>query len=555
MVRLNSLGLILSLFILGACASKMKDQMKDYRDTYAMGDMDKADQQLEASELKKEERSKLLWHMEKGTVEFGRNDFDKAISNFQSALDLIDKLYTSQLSKKAASFLINDAADVFYGANYERSYAHYYLAKSYYARYQKTHNKLDLQGARGTILAWDTYFTDLQRSSASKSLYQTDLMLKAFGGEIHEVSGIANDKQIALQLYKDALKILDQLGGIYALFNKKNDDYIKAYVVSIKEGKAPNPNLYEQTPAYSDLKDFLQYKVLALTKEIRGYEYKNAVNNYKPSALVLKRMEQPKANVTLVLEEGLIPPKMGKPFNFGIRGAVNAVESPAAKAFIATVGTAVLTGFAMNTLGMAPTQTASPGSFYFAHDVTRLAVQEAAIEFELPMIENVPLVQRLEVFVLDDKGVVVNHAPLPVVTENGDLARVILEEDVVSRYVKTGTRVAVRHLIAIVAAMGVYQKLSRGSGGDFLAKTAAMATYVGASKGIAALERADTRHWTTLPQAMRMSEFHLKPGSYQIALGAYAGTKTPDAPAKIIGNIQVTDSGKSIHTLKFNKLP
>src|SRR5665647_67721 len=117
MVRLNSLGLILSLFILGACASKMKDQMKDYRDTYAMGDMDKADQQLEASELKKEERSKLLWHMEKGTVEFGRNDFDKAISNFQSALDLIDKLYTSQLSKKAASFLINDAADVFYGAN------------------------------------------------------------------------------------------------------------------------------------------------------------------------------------------------------------------------------------------------------------------------------------------------------------------------------------------------------------------------------------------------------------------------------------------------------
>src|SRR5690606_11210956 len=174
----------------------------------------------------------------------------------------------------------------------------------------------------------------------------------------------------------------------------------------------------------------------------------------------------------------------------------------------------------------------SPGSFVFAHSVTKLAVTEAAIEFELPMIENVPLVQRLAYFVLDEKGVVKKKGTFPVVSENGDIARVVLEEDVVSRYIKTGTRVATKHLVAIVAAMKVYQGLNKGNNsGDFLAKTAAMATYVGASKGIAAMEKADIRAWNTLPQAFRMTEVKLPPGKYQLALGIYDGNNFPTTPS------------------------
>ncbi len=523
--------------------------MREYRSSYALQDYGKAATLLDASVLKGDKKSVLLWHLEKGTVALAQKNESDAVLYFQTSLDLIDKLYTKKLSAKAATLLINDASDVFYGANYERSYAHYFLAKSLYLRFLKTGNKLDLQGARGTILAWDTYFTDLQRSLPSKTLYQTDLMLKVFGGEVHEVSDIRNDKQIALQLYKDALQILSSQGGIFSLFNQKSTDYIKSFE---KGGKAPPAHLYVATPAQDDLKDFLHFKILALTKDIRGTDFETQLKSLNPKPEIKKRAASGSGNVVIVLEEGLIPQKTGKPFNFGIKGAMNAVGDSGAKKIIATVGVEVLTAFAMNKLGMIPERTASPGSFIFAHDVTRLAVQEAAVEFELPMIENVPLVQRLEVFILNDKGVVVQKGPLPVVTENGDLARLVLEEDVVARYAKTGTRVAIKHIVAIIAALQVYNQLNRGNQGDFLAKTAAMAAYLGASKGIAAMEKADTRHWTTLPQAFRIYEAKLNPGTYKIAVANYTGDRAPEAPAKVLGDIIVKDSGKSLFTLAFN---
>ena len=549
MVNLHTLFLIILLF-LGACASRLKDQMKEYREAYAVRDYVKASSILEKSVLKKDKKSLLLWHLEKGTLALSMGNEDEAVSNFQTSLALVEKLFTTRLSAKAESLLINDASDEFYGSSYERSYAHYFLAKSLYARYLKTGNKLDLQGARATILSWDSYFSELQRSASSKTLYSTDLMLKVFGGQIHEASEIRNDKQIALQLYKDALQILNTQGGIFSIFNRKNTDYIKRFQES---GKA-DEKLYDSTEAKTDLKDFLHYKILSLTKDIRSGDFEKEAKTLKPSDAIKKRALKGSGNVVLVFEEGLIPQKSGKPFNFGIKGAINSVNSSGAKAFIATVGTEVVTAFAMNKLGMVPERTASPGSFIFAHDVTRLAVQEAAVEFELPMIENVPLVQRLELFVLDDKGVVINRGPLPVVSENGDIARVVLEEDVVARYVKTGARVAIRHIVAIVAAMKVYRSLLQGNNesADFLAKTAAMATYVGAAKGIAALEKADTRHWTTLPQALRMSELHLKAGSYKIAIGTYTGDKAPDSPSQVVGDFVVKDSGKSIFTFPLH---
>ncbi len=553
MVRGFHYSLLICILLLGACASRMKNQMKAYRDAFAVGEYEKAQSVLDESALKDEKKSVLLWHLEKGTLALRRDQLDDSIAHFQRSLALIDELFTKRLSAKAASLLINDASDVFYGASYERSYAHYFLSKALYARFQKSGNKLDLQGARGTILAWDTYFTDLQRSSTYKTLYHTDLMMKIFGGEIHEVSDIKGDKQIALQLYKDALQILDREGGIYSHFNSKNNEYIKDAVARLKEGKAPNDKFYERTPAYDDLKNFIHYKILSVTKEVRGYDFATTVKSLKPSETVLKKVNEGEPNVVIVIEEGLIPPKVGKQFNFGLKGAADQVKDPGSKRFIMAVGSAVLAQFAMNQLGMVPGRGTSAGSFVFGYEATKLAVSEAAIEFELPMIENVPPVQRIELFILDDKGVVLKRGPLPVVSENGDIARVVLEEDVVARYVRTGSRVAVKHLVAIIAAYGVYTKL-RSNSEDFLAKTAAMATYVGASKGIAAMEKADTRHWATLPQAIRVGEWKLPPGQYKAALGLYTGTKAPDAPAKILGDFVVNKSGKAIHTFPFMNL-
>ena len=128
---------------MGACASKMKDQMKVYRDHYGAGEFSQAAEALQKSELKKDKKSQLLWLLETGTLSLTQGDEKTAITQFQSALEMIDQLYTKKISAKAASFLINDASDVFYGANYERSYAHYFLAKAYYQLYVKEKNKVE----------------------------------------------------------------------------------------------------------------------------------------------------------------------------------------------------------------------------------------------------------------------------------------------------------------------------------------------------------------------------------------------------------------------------
>jgi hypothetical protein len=539
---------LLSLFILGACASKMTNQMKAYRDSYALGDLAKASELLKESELKKDKKSKLLWHFESGTLALAQENYDAAITDFQTSLELIDQLYTKKISAKAASFLINDASDVFYGASYERSYAHYFLAKAYYARYLKTKNKLDLQGSRATILAWDSYFAQLQRSAAPKTIYQTDLMLKIFGAEVHEVSEIRNDKQIALQLYKDALDVLNSMGGAFGVFNSKSADYIKEYEEALAQAAKPSQKAYVATSAKENLKHFIIYKILALTKAIRSTDFSQQVKALHPTPEILKKVNEAPANVVIVLEEGLIPQKVGKPFNFGLKGAVDSVESPGAKAFIATVGAEIITAFAMNTLGMRPESFQTTGSFIFAHDITRLAVQEAAISFELPMIEESPKLKDFDLLVLDSADKIVKQEPLAIVSENGSIAKVVLEEDVVARYIKTGTRVAVKHLVAIVAAMQVYQKLKEN--GEFIAKSAAMATYIASSKGIAAFEKADTRHWTTLPDAFRLSELLLPPGTYRVALSEH-GKEGDSASRKILGSIVVNGSGKEIHLFKF----
>lgn len=521
--------------------------MKNYRQAYALRDYSKALEILEKSSLKEEKRNILLWHLEKGSVALSLGNEDEAISHFQTSLDVIENLYTKSVSKKVVALMVNDTKDVFYGASYERSYAHYFLAKSLYARYLKTTNKLDLQGARAAILSWDSYFTDYQRSLSKPTLYSTDLMLKVFGGQIHEVSQIRSDKQIALQLYKDALKILETQGGIYPLFNKKAVEYTKHF----EQKNKAEPKLFETTPEKADLEKFLHYKVLSLTKEIRGFEFEKEAKALKASSEVIKKAAKGAGNLVLVFEEGLIPQKVAKKFNFGIRGAIDKVESPAAKAFISTVGVSALTAFAMNKLNMVPEGASGAGNFIFAHDVTRLAVQEAAVAFELPTIESVPLVKRVELFILNDQGKIIRKAPLPVVSENGSIARVVLEEDIVSQYVKVGTRVALKHLVAIVSAMQVYQRLQKGSQNDLLAKTAALATYVTATKGIEYMEQADTRHWTTLPQALRMAEFKLKPGTYQVALAPYEGDKAPESPTKTIGKVQVPSTEKVISTFQL----
>lgn len=519
--------------------------MKDYRKSLELNQFDKAQSILAKSKLKENEKSKLLWFLENGSVSLLQKNYDEAISNFQAAIDLIDDLYTTKVSSKVASFVINDAQDVYYGSPHERSLVYYYLARAYYEKYLAKQDRKDLFSARAAILAWDSYFQTLNRADI-KTIYRSDLLMKVFGAQIHEQIQTAQDSQIALQLYKDALNLSERLGGIYSYFNEKADKFIKASEEKLMKDSEISKKYFSSTAGYKDFVEFLHFKILSLTYQVRRYDFDILSKDFKASPELIKRAKK-EHNIKILLEENLIAQKVGEKFSFGLKGAMGKVDDQKTKQAILTQGAPVIAAFAMNVLKLYPSRSTNPGDFIFAHQVTTLAVTEAAIEFELPVIEKKENLKRLGLYILDESDKVIEIRPLALITETSDLARLVLEENVVSQYVATGSRVAVKHLAAIVAAMGIYQQLKNN---DLLARSMAIASYIGASKAIAWMEEADTRQWLSLPDAIRMQEFSLKPGKYKLGISTFSQDQWPQVPSKILGEIEVSKN-KELFTFRL----
>lgn len=539
MVNKKNLFKLFTLLVLVACASGLKEQMLDYRKSLEQHDLAKAQSILEKSVLKTDSKSKLLWHLEQGSINLLQKKFDVAIQNFQNSLDIIDDLYTTRISSLVVGALI-DSRGEFEGAGYERSLAHYYLARSYYEKYLTYGERSDLFGARAAILAWDSYFQSINRSPM-KTIYRTDLLLKIFGAQIHEQINTRNDGQIALQLYKDALKMSESIGGIFNYFNEESQEFIKE-LESGKEKKKFKPTLGHQ-----DFIDFLKYKILSLTYDLRRYEFDKTAKDLKADPEIIIRSKKT-PNVSIILEEGLIAKKVGQEFNFGIKGAIDKVDDPKTKEAIKKHGVPLIGAFAMNVLGLVP-KNLSTGSFIFAHQFTTFAVSEMAIQFELPMIEKAPELKRLGLYVMDENSKVIEIRPLALVTQTSDLARTILEEEAVSEYVRKGTRVALKHLTAITAAFVLYNQLKTPEN-DFIARSVALGSYVASTKMIAAMEEADTRQWISLPEGIRLQEFDLRPGKYKLGLAPFSNNSWPDKPSKELGEIEVSKN-KALFTFRL----
>lgn len=536
------IGLTLALV---SCASGLKEQMNDYRKNLELKQFEKAQDVLSKSKLKEDKKSRLLWLLENGSINLIQKNYDEAIKNFQAATELIDDLYTTKISNKLASFVINDAQDVYYGSAHERSLSYYYLARAHYERYLFKKDRNDLFAARAAILAWDTYFQAVNRSDI-KTLYRSDILLKVFGGQIHEQIQTAQDNQIALQLYKDALKMSERIGGIFSYFNEKSSEFIKASEEKLMKDSEISRKYFSSTEGYKDFVDFLHFKILSLTYQVRRYDFDKLARELKASEAVIKNAKKDH-NVKIIFEENLIAKKVGEKFSFGLKGAMGKVDDPKTRSAILAQGAPVIAAFAMNVLKLYPSRSAGPGGFIFAHQVTTLAVTEAAIEFELPVIEKKESLKRLGLYVMDDKGKVITVRPLVLISETSDLARLVLEENVVSQYAATGTRVAVKHLAAIVAAMGIYRQFKDN---ELLASTMAIGSYIASSKAIAWMEEADTRQWLSLPEGIRVQEFNLKPGKYKLGLGVAMNEKWPDTPSKTLGEIEVSKN-KELFTFRL----
>lgn len=533
-----------------ACSINSRSEQKKLRDLFSKKLYPKALEFLETTELKTDPTNKLLYLMEKGRILFASEKYADASVVFIEANELVDKLYTKSIKQEIASALLSDNSKNYYGSIFERSMLYYYQAMSFIKLYENEQAVLlkskYIYQARASLLAWDSFFQDIRRRSGLETLYRDSLIGKVLAASVHELIGKKADRNISLQLYKDALEILQTQGLTYKNFNSTSVEYITA----VKDNKKIEKGSVNKTRNYKSLEDYLHFKILSLTKSLRSYDYANQIKFLKPSDNVKFELKK-KTNVDIFLEEGIINPIEAKMYSYTLKSAIDSIENRNTRELIAGIGLPVLSYFAMGPLGLGIRANSGTTAFYGSHNLGSAVTQEAGIEFEMPAAKEPKIVEVEKIEFFDEAG-------LKLVTSNeftlygalNDIEFLQANERASNSYKKVGTKIAIKHIIAIIAAFQTYDQIKKSSG-DLFAKPAAFTQYILSAKAIAATEKADVRHWTTLPALLRTSSNTLPPGKYTVKLNKSTGAKS--SALIELGKIEVTQgSSRQVFTFSLN---
>lgn len=462
----------------------------ELKNFFLTGSFDQGLQFIEKSKFYQNQDEKLLTLMERGMLLHAKGSWEESSQALDAARTLSAQLYTVSLSKKTEKALLNDNFDVFYGEVYERSLLHFYLSLNAILNFQKSGKRDDLFKARAEVLAWDSFLSSIKEDRLGKSVYKNDLLLKLYGAKIHEIIGTREDRQIALQLYKDANDVLFKNYNTYPSFNKNytlfKKDFDKLAGISVAEVK-------KKYISESDHQ-----------KLISEYITQNVQRLSKPAKKTLMDLKSP---VTLIVEKGIIAEKVADKSFYSLDFLS---REPLVALFVA------------NVLGLMPTSNSyNPGGAFLGIGVASVALKTIGVGFELPKILNInpPKIQTL--IVIDSNGKEVLKKEMPLINPLGDIAEEAVYEGSAWTYTRVGFRLAAKHATAIAASYATYKALGGGKKeNDFLAKNAALIQYIGSAKAIEASEKADTRNWSTLPNEIRLVDIELLPGNYRLEMSS-----------------------------------
>lgn len=546
---------------------KQREEQSQLKTLFEQGLYDKALKVLEKSTLKEEKENKLLYLLQKGKLYFAKELYFESSLIFLEATDLMDKLYTKKIRELVLSGVLNENSKSYRGQLYERSLLFYYQAMSHLKIYQNgkyvrlkkkmvdkksveyleeqvlnsSQKRDQLFKARAAVVAWDTFYKEIQRSKM-KSVFKHDLFAKILAAQVHELVNKRSDGQISLQLYKDALGILNKLAPSLESFNSTHEKYHRA----VFDGEKPKKEFINFTPRYFDLESYLIAKVLKMTQKYRSYELNKLKRKYAKNKNALNLFSS-MGKKKILIENRVIAPLVAEDFSYNLRSAIESVESPGAKAFIRGVGVPILTYFAMGPLGLGSVSSSGNTRIYVRHGAGEAMVSEAGIEFEMPVIEKNKSLKRDTIFFfknsdkLDLKTAKFQASQkMHLVGPLSDMAYMMNKESISNSFEKRGVRIAIKHVIAIIAAYKTYEGIKQTSG-ELFAKPAAFAQYLASAKGIKASEKADTRQWSTLPSEILMTEVDLPKGEYIIAIGDKERKEI-----RKVGNCTITDDNEEL---------
>ncbi len=530
--------LLLILFLLGSCALQSRKDQNKLREHFVKQEFVQAEKYLESSSLKSED-NQLLYLMDKGTLAFYQKRYHKAAKIFVEANELVDQLYTKSVRKMIASSIINDNSQVFYGSLFERSMLYYYQAMSFYRLaetgfyYQEKQVdgkiqliKTELSDAqiqtntnrvRSTLIAWNSFYQEMKRLGA-KTFLVDDFSARYFAATMHEVLGTKRDKEIALILYREALNSFQLYAPTYKVFNVNYKEYngeLRDYFdKKISEKELKSKTLTEQ---YSKTENYLMEKVLDLTKMVRPGQFRKTLKTF-----ALKGYKYSPYNVMFQIEAKTINPTEPEDFTLNLRKAIEEIEDPGKRSLVNNIGVPILTAFALGPLGIGYVSHHGSVSVFHHHRAGEELVKEVGIEFELPSAkantDDIP-----NTLVIKQGEQIVSEVAITPVVSFSDISFVNAQERVANSFSKRSARVGTKYVLALLAAYTTYSTMKEQDGGALLAGPVATGQFLVSQKAIKESEKADVRHWTTLPNLMLGGKANLSPGEYKVYLRTQTG--------------------------------
>ncbi len=216
------------LLLLTACAS-YTDDVKVVQQAFRSGQYSEALQKLDASGLKEQTRNRLLYFLERAMILDRQGEREESRKLLMKADRIVDELYTTSVSKSAASFVFNDSAQDYSGEDYEKVAIHTILAHSFIEDGK-------LKEARVEAARINTRLNEINSGyEDNKNRYKEDAYARYLAGIIYESQG---EYDSAIVDYRAALKIYD--GDYNKIFSTRAPDHlvIALYRLLIKRNRA-----------------------------------------------------------------------------------------------------------------------------------------------------------------------------------------------------------------------------------------------------------------------------------------------------------------------------
>jgi len=206
--------LFLSSFLFLTHCASYTDETQELRKDYVSSKYNASLEKLEKSPLKTSNKDRLLYNLEKSMILDRMGDRKASRESLFRADKIVDDLYTTSITKTAATFFFNDSASDYEGEDYEKVAIHTILALSFL-------EDNDISGARVEAKKINSKLHEITQNYDPKYLhYKEDAFARFLSGLVYE----------SMQNWDDAIIDYRTAIGIYS-----TSQYSKFYEGSVPE--------------------------------------------------------------------------------------------------------------------------------------------------------------------------------------------------------------------------------------------------------------------------------------------------------------------------------